>query len=428
VIRFEPLPLTGLTQRIVRGSAVLAGYMTVQIFAQGFGVLAGFIIVRALDKSNYAFYTLTNTIIATFAMLCDGGIIDAATAVGGRAWQDSGHMGAVLASARNVRRWLVKWTIVPAGLVLAWMLVHNGAGKFDVIVLLLCAWIAAHHQINGEILRVALRLQGRVRQIQNLDLLNAILRLALCLALFAVARADIAIMITAVTMATVFFATRRTVGQTIDLAAPADPEAEERIWFVVRRQWPSAIAFIFQGQIVFLLLSLLGKQGAIADFGALGRIASAFSILGAALSAIVLPRYARCQDKSVLRVLYPIILLGYGVVAMTPVAVALLFPKALLWILGAQYAGLDHELFLVTLNSSMISLGFLAWGLNSVRAWIIPPWINIFIMYGTQLALMAIVGIDTMDKVLWIGILWAIGSIVSSIVATFVFSKNFTRV
>ena len=91
MIRFEPLPLTGLTQRIVRGSAVLAGYMTVQIFAQGLGVLAGFIIVRALDKSNYAFYTLTNTVIATFAMLCDGGIIDAATAVGGRAWQDSGR-------------------------------------------------------------------------------------------------------------------------------------------------------------------------------------------------------------------------------------------------------------------------------------------------------------------------------------------------
>src|SRR5262245_32124658 len=101
--------------------------MTVQVFAQGFGVLAGFIIVRALDKSNYAFYTLTNTVIATFAMLCDGGIIDAATAVGGRAWQDSRHMGAVLASARNVRRWLVKWTIVPAGLVLAWMLARNGA-------------------------------------------------------------------------------------------------------------------------------------------------------------------------------------------------------------------------------------------------------------------------------------------------------------
>ena len=76
----------------------------------------------------------------------------------------------------------------------------------------------------------------------------------------------------------------------------------------------------------------------------------------------------------------------------------------------------------------MISLGFLAWGLNSVRAWIIPPWINILIMYGTQLALMAIVGFDTMDKVLLIGILWSIGSILSSIVATFVFSKNFTRV
>ena len=75
-----------------------------------------------------------------------------------------------------------------------------------------------------------------------------------------------------------------------------------------------------------------------------------------------------------------------------------------------------------------MSLASLAFGLNSVSAWFIPAWINIAILYGTQLALMALIGFDSLDKVLWIGILWSLGSIESSIVATFVFSNNFEKV
>jgi hypothetical protein len=417
-----------LVRRIARGFFIVSGFMLVQVIAQGFGVLAGFVIVRALDKSNYALYTVANTVTPTFALLCNGGIVDAAMAIGGRAWQDPRYMGQVLASAGNVRRRLVKWIAAPTAMVLAWMLLQNGATTVDIVVLLACAWIAAHYQISGDILRVSLRLQGRIPQLQSLDLIGSALRATLCLALFLVARADVALFFTALTMAALYFLTRRSVARTTEIAAPADPEAESQIVIVVRRQFPSALAYVLQGHFVFLLLSLLGKAEAMADYGALGRIAAAFGILGAVMSGIVLPRYARCRDPKELRTLYVVVFLGYTMVVLLPVAMALAFPRELLWILGAQYANLDHELFLVTLNASMVSLAALAFGLNSVRAWFIPPWINIAIMYGTQLALMALIGFDSLDKVLWIGILWSLGSITSSIVATFVFSNNFEKV
>lgn len=402
--------------------------MTVQAVAQGLGILAGVVVIRALDKGNYALYTLANNGIATFALLCNGGIVDAATATGGRAWQDPRHIAGVLASAENVRKRLAAWIAAPTALILAWMLLQNGASATDIVILLTCGWFAAHYQVSAEILRVALRLQGRVPQLRNLDLIAAILRAAFALALFLIAKASFAIFIAAGIMAIVYILTRRTVARTTELMTAADMDAAARIWLVVRRQWPSALAYIFQGQIVFLLLSLLDQAEAVADFGALGRIAAAFGIFGAALSAIVLPRYARCQDPKELRSLYILIFLGYTAVAMLPVAIAAAFPKELLWILGAQYANLDHALFLVTLNASAMSLAFLAWGLNSVRAWIMPAWLSISIMYGTQFALMVLIGIDTMDKVLWIGILWSMASIASSVIATFVFSGRFTHV
>lgn len=428
LIRLERPSPTLIAQRIGRGSVILASFMTVQVIVQALGVFAGFVIVRALDKSDYAFYAVTNSVTATFALLCNGGIVDAATAIGGRAWQDPHRMGQILASARKLRGWLAKWITVPTALVLAWMLLQNGAGATDILILLVLGWLAAYYQISSEILRVALRLQGRIPQLQKLDLAGAVLRAMLCLAVFVLASAETAILTAAVTTAAVFFLTRGAMARTTDLAAIADPEVESEIWLVVKRQWPSALAYVFQGQIVFLLLSFLGKAEAVADYGALGRIAAIFGIFGAVLSAIVLPRYARCQDARRLRALYILVLLSYTVVALLPAAAALAFPTPLLWILGPQYANLEHELFLVTLNAGMMSIGFLAWGLNSVRAWVIPPWINITIMYGTQVLLMAAIGFNTMDKVLWIGIFWSLGSIASSVVATFVFSKNFARV
>ena len=74
MIRFEPLPLTGLTQRIKRGSAVLAGYMTVQIFAQGLGVLAGFIMCPILTVVANAVGLTGGWIIALTQLRVPSGI------------------------------------------------------------------------------------------------------------------------------------------------------------------------------------------------------------------------------------------------------------------------------------------------------------------------------------------------------------------
>lgn len=413
--------------QIGRGIPVIARFAGVQAMAQGLGLAAGLILVRALDKHDYALYTLTITGINAMAMLSNGGIVDAATAIGGRAWQESRHMGQVVASATRFQNRLAAMVFPPIALVVAWLLAHNGAGVSEMLILPAAACVAAHLQISTAILGVVLRLKSQIKQLQNLDLSGSLLRVALSAALFTVLYAEVATLIVVASAAMTYVLSRRWVAPTIDGNAQPDSEMLTRMGSVVRRQWVSDLAFIFQGQITLLLLGIFGRSDTVADFGALGRIAAIFGIVGAVMQSIVLPRYARCQDPSELRKLHAVILLGFVGVSALPVVAALVFPQPLLWILGAKYGNLSHELVLVTLSASAGALAFTAWGLNSVRAWIIPAWFNVPLIFVSQSILMAIIGVSTMDQMLWVGIFWNFFSALISVAATVVFSKGFTR-
>ena len=414
--------------RLGRGIIVIGGFALVQAVAQGLGLIAGFILVRALDKHDYALYTLAISGINALAMLSNGGIIDAATALGGRAWQDARHLGQVIATALRFRKRLATVIAGPVIVFLAWLLVRNGASLGEVFVLSVTAFLAAHFQLSTGILSVVLRLRGMIRELQNLDLIGAALRTALVVCLFFVLDAELAAAVAAAGAGVTYFCAERWVAGTLDYKTKPDSAMLAQIGSVVRRQWVNYVAFILQGQVTVLLLGLFGGSEAVADFGALGRIAALFGIVSAVMQSIVLPRYARCQDPGKMLKLYTAILIASVAVAALPVVASLLVPDPMLWILGARYRNLPHELVLVVLNAGAGSIAATAWGLNSVRAWIIPAWINVPFIFGCQAFLMAVIGVATMEDMLWIGIAWSLLAALMGMAATWRFSRGFTRV
>jgi len=414
--------------RLRRGLVVIGGFAIVQAVAQGLGLIAGFILVRALDKHDYALYTLAITGINALVMLSNGGIIDAATAIGGRAWEDARYLGQVIASALSFRKQLAAMIVAPVIVFLAWLLIRNGAGAGELIALSVTAFLAAHFQLSTGILSVALRLRGMIGELQNLDLIGAAMRAGLVICLFLVLDAELATAVALAGAAATYFFARRWVAATLDYETRPDSAMLAQIGSVVRRQWVNDLVFIFQGQITLLLLGFFGGSDSVANFGALGRIAALFGIVTAITQSIVLPRYARCQEPRQLRQLYAAILLGSAAVAAFAVGASLLFPDQLLWILGARYQNLPYELVLVVLNFSLGSIAFTTWGLNSARAWIIPAWINVPIVLVAQALLMATIGVATMAQMLWIGIAWYGFASLFHMGATLVFSRYFSRV
>jgi hypothetical protein len=416
-----------LAGRAARLSLFLTRFLAIQLLVQGLGFAAGFVIIRALGKADYALYTLTASGVAALVTLANSGILGAALAFGGAVWQDPARLGPVIATALRSKRRAFLIMGVPTLAVLGWLLLRNGAGIGEAAALLATAWIAADWQLSGFIEGVALRLHGRVAAVQRLDLVPSLLRLALVGALFFLPDAWLATAIAAAAAGAGLLMARRGAAPLIDRAAPPDPGLARQFAKIMRGQWPNELYLIFQGQTAVLLLGVFGGPAAVADVGALGRIAVVYSVYATAMQTLVLPRFARVQEAGERRRLYAGIMALFALAAGLPVIAAALAPRPILWLLGPEYRGLSHALMLVMLNGAIAALGNAAWWLNTARAWMLPAWVNIPAGLGSQLLFMALIGVSTVTEVLWVGILSGVVVVAVNMIATAVFDRRHPR-
>jgi hypothetical protein len=67
---------------------ILTKFIALQVLIQGVTALSGFVIVRLLDKSQYAAYTIAASLQVLLTVLSDSGIGWGLNAIGGCIWKD----------------------------------------------------------------------------------------------------------------------------------------------------------------------------------------------------------------------------------------------------------------------------------------------------------------------------------------------------
>lgn len=367
----------------------LAGFAGVQAITQGLGLLAGILIIRALPKEDYAFFTIINTIGPVMSMLSDIGISGGLTAIGGRHWQDDTKMGSLLRTAMVLRRQLVFWSCLLATPMLVWMLWRNHAPVATIAWLLPLTLVGVLFQINNGMLGVVISLRQQIGRMQQLAFAGVLPRLAL-IALFAELgwlNAPLTVACGTVALVIQFWLLERWVKPQIAATAPPDPEFRRDILNIVKKTAPFTVFYCLHGQINIWLISIFGSAQNVAEVGALSRISMIFSVLMSTIAAVVIPRFARCQDRDLLRRRYLQIFLGFiGIVFLT-VLFSWLFPQPLIWLLGQQYKNATPILWLAVLGVGMFSIDGLAGSLNYSKAWIAPAAVVIPLNIITQLIL-----------------------------------------
>jgi hypothetical protein len=184
---------------------------------------------------------------------------------------------------------------------------------------------------------------------------------------------------------------------------------------LVTRAAPNAIYYALSGQITVWLIAFLGTTAAVAQVGALGRLAMIYNVVTAAFTVMVVPRFARARFtvesaalsvywQTQLAVLVPLSLIVLAVVA---------FPTAALMLLGHQYAGLTAEVVLAAVGGAVGTLAGIAYALAAARGVITAPWLVVPAAVLAQTALILSLPLRTVSGVLWLGIfsnlvLWAI--------------------
>lgn len=377
-------------------------FASVQALVQLIGFAAGILLVRRLDEHEYAFFTIANTMQGTLNVLADIGISIGLVSIGGRVWQDGHRFGELISTGLKLRRKLGAAAVLGVTPLLYYMLVKNGASVLYAVILIIAVLGGLYVQLSLGVLDVVPRLRSDIRQIQKIDFTGAITRLVVLVGLaFIFLNAGIAAFVGSTALLLQYLLLRRYARGVVDLQANENPDDRKAMLGFIRNQAPNAIFFCLQGQITILLITIFGhRAGAVAEVGALGRLAMIFAVLGNLITNIFAPAFARCQDPRKLGWLYAGIagaVLSFSLLVLSGAA---FLPNQFLFVLGNRYSHLQYELLLMVGGATLNMITSTLWTLNASRAWIVGSWLYIPLTLGTQLLLIPFIDFSTVTGVL----------------------------
>jgi hypothetical protein len=388
--------------RTLRAARRVSQFASVQMLVQLIGFATGIFLVRQMRQTEYALFTIANTMQGTLNILADVGISIGMISIGGRVWQDSHRFGELISTGLHLRRRLGLISILGVTPILYFMLSRNGASLFYTIILVGAVLAGLFAQLSVGVLEVIPRLRADVRQIQVIDFSTSTARLVVLLSLgFVFLNAGVAVSAGAGALLFQYLLLRHYAANVIDLQAKENPEDRKAIMSLIRKQAPNAIFFCLQGQITIFLISFFARRpGAIAEVGALGRLGMIFTVLGSLMANIFAPAFARSREPRRLIWLYLAIVGAVSSLSLVIFAAAAFLPNEFLFVLGPKYSHLQHELLLMVGGAVLFLIASTMWSLNAARAWIGGSWLCIPMTIATQLALIPFTDFSSVSGVL----------------------------
>jgi len=371
--------------RLRRWIGIFSAYFTAQTLTQLLGIAAGVLFIRFMPVREFALYTLAFSAVSFFNFISDLGSTTSLLHFFHRATREGEAFEPYFAAVLSLRR--AAFLLGAAGVVLAFPLAATAKGfarrdvAFATAGILACVWF----QIQTSIRVLALRLRDRYGRSYRAEVGGAGLRLALAGAIVGTGllKAWLGIAASALGSALSTLLARP------DAPVAAPPEGlgrhRRQILRYLLPTLPSALYFSIQGPLIVWLSATFGSTRTIAEVGALGRLGLLVGIFTSLIGIVFLPRLSRIGDER----LYLARFLQFGAllaaIAAAMVAVAAVFPRVLLFVLGAHYAGLDSELLLVigAAGASLLD-GYLV-SVNFARSW--TRWQTVFLM--VQVAIQA---------------------------------------
>jgi hypothetical protein len=401
---------TRLDTWIGRGRAV-AAVVAGQAAVQALALVAGLAVIRLLPAEEFAAYTIAMAAVGAVAVISDCGIVSAVTAIAGRDWQDRTRLGVAIASGRRVRRrltWIAVLVVLPWTAVL---LHRQGIPPVSSALLLVATAVLAVLTTVGPLFEIVPRLHQRIGELQRVQIQANAARLAMAVSLLALAaHAALAIAASAVVQAWGNGRTRALAARTADLAAAPEPSVESAMLAQVRRSAPGALYFAVSAPLTVWIAAALGATSLVAEIGALGRVATVFTVVQMTLGMLAIPRFARlAADATQLQWLrYVHFQLGTLAACAALCTAVVLAAPAIRWIFGPEYASIGDRQFLLTaLGSTASTLNMLAWGLATARGIVTPAWLVLPYCVLWRVLLVLVLPLDTLDGLLTLAIIAA---------------------
>jgi len=352
----------------------LGEFFLAQGLLQVVSAIGGFLLLRWMSVESYATFTLTFAIQSAMIACVDVGFSGAIVPLVGARTNDRSVIGAYVAAARRLRRWMLPF-VLGGGLAVFWFLgrrqnvdVPTIAGLFVLVAVTL--WFNAISVLYGG----PIVIRQDLRYLQGVQNVMGLLRVAGYAGAHAAGwlGSVTALGLNAALNGGLAAAMRHRGRPAIDEPAgdaPAAEVARKEILRFVRPQVPVLAFNAVQGQITIFLVSFVGNGASLAAIGALSRLNLLFSVTPYFLGWIVQPYFSRLGPAMVSRRFWQLTLAGMAALAMAPLF-GFLLPAPFLWLLGPNYGHLRIEVGLLLLAGAIGASVGLVSTLSLSRRWI----------------------------------------------------------
>jgi O-antigen/teichoic acid export membrane protein len=381
-----------------------------QVLVQIISFICGILVIRLLSTQEYALYTLANVMLGTMILLADGGISTGVMAQGARVWQNDEKLGVVLVTGLDLRKKFAIGSLVIATPALLYLLLHHGASWLMSVLIIVSLIPAFFTALSGTLLEIVLKLRQNIVPLQKIQVINNIGRLMLLgTTLLIFPWTFVALLAAGLPQIWANIRLKRISAVYADWNQKPEIAIRKEILVFVKRVIPGAIYYCLSGQITIWLISIFGTSAALAQMGALGRLAMVLSLFSVLFSTLISPRFARLPNNKVL-LLNRFLQILAAIVGLTVCIIFFtwLFPSEVLWVLGKSYSNLKTEL-LLNITASCLSLiwGF-AYVLGTTRGWTINPAISIAISISTIVCGALLIDVSSLKGVLMLNVFVAL--------------------
>lgn len=352
------------------------GHSANQIAIQIIGFITGVLIVRSLDKVEYAQYSLAIALIAALTQLTDSGISAVLLSKGSEKLHDHLALAALFRAGNRFRLGYGAICIAIGCLWLFLLLQFNGANLADSVLYVGLTALGMFPVLAMGVTLVLFRLQLDLTTIQRTGLATSIVRVS-AVAVLALTGSGTPGLYLAITAAVsyLYAALLWVRSRPIMSLAPRKVKVGPEFRNAVQATLPSVLVLIAAEQLLLTLLSVRGSPDVIAELNAMSRFGVAFALVNAIVNDIAVPIVARSAARRgvILRRSFSVVGI-YTCLCACLVGLTAISAPLLISILGPQYAGLETSLVWVAVAFSLSNVAVVIGMINNARGWIRYSW------------------------------------------------------
>ena len=376
-------------------------YSSGNALSQVMNMISGFVIIRSLDKSEYGYYTIAFTIYSTLIQLSDIGVTIGLNSIGGRIWYDKDKFSSLIATAESIRRKVISLIFLPVLVYGSIILLSNKNGVINSFSLLALVTIISFMEIERAILLTIPKFHGNLKFIMNNEVLGSSTRLLLVI-LSAFLFSNSFFYLLPFLFATIvqLFLLKNEKEKYLDSKAKVDQVFSKEIKGYIKSNIINTIYYIFQGQLFILLLTIFGNVTLIGEIGALSRFSVIFNVVNSLFVNYFIPDFAKSKGYNKTKRKYIFLVLINLLIGLVVISIFAIIPQFFLAILGKSYYGLEKELILIMVYSSVINIFGVLWHLNTSQGWVRSLWVYTPLTILSQILIIPLFDLRSIDGII----------------------------